>query len=152
VGPWFIFLAYDLILYLVRTITYEIPIIGGRARGKERPRAPSLKERPSGDPRVMGIGVPGATYMEREDMEEEERQLSEEATPEPEPHAYAQPKRKDILDDLGFAGGEDEDENGDKEEQLPQRVFSIGGTDERASWTEVNARKRLGFKDDEGQS
>jgi hypothetical protein len=39
IGPWAALLIYDLVLYIVRTITYPIPIIGGRARGRSRPRA-----------------------------------------------------------------------------------------------------------------
>jgi hypothetical protein len=98
----------------------------------------------------MGIGVPADTYLENEDLEEEQRQLSGEATPEPEPHAYAHTERAQALDNLGFSEGpeDDDEERGDQ----PQRVFSIGGSEERTTWTEVNARKRMGFKDDEGPS
>jgi hypothetical protein len=48
IGPWAALLLYDLVLYLFRTLTYEVPVVGGRARGKARPRAPSLTERPTG--------------------------------------------------------------------------------------------------------
>lgn len=48
IGPWLALLVYDLVLYLFRAAAYEIPYIGGRARGKARPRAPSLTERPTG--------------------------------------------------------------------------------------------------------
>lgn len=48
IGPWLALLVYDLVLYLFRSAAYEIPYIGGRARGKARPRAPSLTERPTG--------------------------------------------------------------------------------------------------------
>lgn len=51
IGPWAALIVYDLVLYCFRTVTYELPIVGGRARGKRRPRAPSLKERPSGQRR-----------------------------------------------------------------------------------------------------
>ena len=142
------FLAYDLLLYVWRTITYEIPIIGGRARGKERPRAPSLKERPGGDSRVIGIGVPGATYVEEEDVQEEERIVSQRNSPDrfQEQEAYREDGSQE-LSDAGFAqdpGDEDEDE-----QPVQQRIFSIGGSDEKARWTEVNARRRMGFRDDE---
>ena len=141
-----------MILYLVRTITYEIPFIGGRARGKERPRAPSLKERPSGDPRVIGIGVPAATYVEQEDLEEEERRLTGAHTPLPgQEEASEMPeqdsKRSQELADIGFSQAQDDDEDDGTQ---PQRVFSIGGSDERESWTEVNARRRMGFNTEEG--
>jgi hypothetical protein len=55
IGPWAALLVYDLILYLVRSVTYEIPVVGGRARGKARPRAPSLTERPTGRPRRFSL-------------------------------------------------------------------------------------------------
>jgi hypothetical protein len=55
IGPWALVFLYDLLLYLWRAIHYEIPFIGGRARGRARPRAPTLTERPSGDPRTLGL-------------------------------------------------------------------------------------------------
>lgn len=48
-----------MILYLFRTATYEIPYVGGRARRRPRPRAPSLSERPNGNPRSFSLTVPG---------------------------------------------------------------------------------------------
>ena len=49
-----------MVLYLFRTATYEIPYLGGRARNRPRPRAPSLSERPSGKPRSFSLTIPGA--------------------------------------------------------------------------------------------
>lgn len=50
---------YDIALYLWRTATFELPQVGGRARGRQRPRAPSLKERPDGHRRRFSLaGVP----------------------------------------------------------------------------------------------
>ena len=60
IGPWAALLVYDLVLYVVRSIAYEIPVVGGRARGKARPRAPSLAERPSGHRRRFSIARPAA--------------------------------------------------------------------------------------------
>jgi len=59
IGPWVLLLVYDMILYLFRIATYEIPYIGGRARNRPRPRAPSLSERPSGMARSISLTVPG---------------------------------------------------------------------------------------------
>jgi hypothetical protein len=59
IGPWLLLIVYDMVLYLFRTATYEIPYIGGRARNRPRPRAPSLSERPSGKPRSFSLTVPG---------------------------------------------------------------------------------------------
>lgn len=36
-------------------ILWEFPFIGGRARGQQRPRAPSLNERPDGQRRAFGL-------------------------------------------------------------------------------------------------
>ncbi|KAF2487754.1 hypothetical protein BDY17DRAFT_320271 [Neohortaea acidophila] len=55
-GPWLILLAYDLLLYIWRSVTYEIPYFGGRARGKRRPRVPSLTDRSRGH--VRNISLP----------------------------------------------------------------------------------------------
>ncbi|KAF2016334.1 hypothetical protein BU24DRAFT_199754 [Aaosphaeria arxii CBS 175.79] len=55
IGPWAALLVYDVILYTGRSVTHEIPLIGGRARGKARPRAPSLTERPSGHRRRFSL-------------------------------------------------------------------------------------------------
>ncbi|KAG4430094.1 hypothetical protein IFR05_014420 [Cadophora sp. M221] len=43
IGPWFLLIIYDMGLYLFRYATYEIPYVGGRARNRPRPRAPSLR-------------------------------------------------------------------------------------------------------------
>ncbi|KAK3111639.1 hypothetical protein LTR53_012900 [Teratosphaeriaceae sp. CCFEE 6253] len=60
VGPWLLLLAYDLVLYAWRSAMYEFPVYGGRARGlANRPRAPSLTERPSGHRRHISLaGIP----------------------------------------------------------------------------------------------
>ncbi|KAF2687242.1 hypothetical protein K458DRAFT_401809 [Lentithecium fluviatile CBS 122367] len=55
IGPWVCLLVYDLFLYIARSITHEIPVVGGRAQGKARPRAPSLTERPSGHRRKFSL-------------------------------------------------------------------------------------------------
>ncbi|KAK0662240.1 hypothetical protein DIS24_g2062 [Lasiodiplodia hormozganensis] len=51
IGPWAVLILYDLALYFFRTVAYELPVFGGRAMGKRRPRAPSLTERPDGQRR-----------------------------------------------------------------------------------------------------
>lgn len=55
IGPWALALLYDLLLYLWRFATYELPYFGGRARGHHRPRAPSLTERPDGHRRQISF-------------------------------------------------------------------------------------------------
>ncbi|EME41696.1 hypothetical protein DOTSEDRAFT_112301, partial [Dothistroma septosporum NZE10] len=47
-GPWLFMIVYDILLYVWRAATYELPVVGGRAHGRQRPRAPSITERPSG--------------------------------------------------------------------------------------------------------
>ena len=56
-------------LYIVRAATYEIPYIGGRARGRQRPRAPSLAERPSGRPRTFSLSGTIGSGGENEEHE-----------------------------------------------------------------------------------
>ena len=58
IGPWAALVIYDLVLYVFRAVTYEIPVVGGRARGKARPRAPSLTERPNGHRRRFSLARP----------------------------------------------------------------------------------------------
>lgn len=73
IGPWALLIIYDLLLWIFRSILYLIPFVGGRARGKKRPRAPSLSERPSGRPRTFSFGgthYTGAEGMEREGLKE----------------------------------------------------------------------------------
>lgn len=118
--------------------------------GKERPRAPSLKERPSGDPRVIGIGVPAAGFVEQEDVEEEEKFENEREHDEETQPPVRSAKPKSHVSDVSFSfGGQEEDEESGEQ---PQRMFNIGGNDERTSWTEENARRRTGFKDEDGPS
>ncbi|MCJ1386644.1 hypothetical protein MMC17_009770 [Xylographa soralifera] len=69
IGPWAILIIYDLVLYIVRAATYEIPYIGGRARGRQRPRAPSLAERPSGRPRTFSLSGTIGSGGENEEHE-----------------------------------------------------------------------------------
>lgn len=61
IGPWILLLIYDVILFLFRAILYDLPIIGGRARNRPRPRAPSLSKRPGGRPRSLSFSLPGVT-------------------------------------------------------------------------------------------
>jgi hypothetical protein len=61
-SPWLLFLAYDLAFYIWRSATYELPWIGGRARGKQRPRAPSLKRAA----RNVAEVIPGSLGGEKE--------------------------------------------------------------------------------------
>ncbi|KAI4253754.1 MAG: hypothetical protein LQ352_003501 [Teloschistes flavicans] len=68
-GPWALLIVYDLLLWIFRCIYYVIPFIGGRARGKKRPRAPSLSERPSGRRRTFSIS--GAPFPTEEHLEKE---------------------------------------------------------------------------------
>lgn len=63
-GPWVLLLLYDVVLYVFRSVTYEVPIVGGRARGKMRPRAPSLTERPSGHRRKFSLARRGDTAVQ----------------------------------------------------------------------------------------
>ncbi|KAF2761159.1 hypothetical protein EJ05DRAFT_483555 [Pseudovirgaria hyperparasitica] len=54
-GPWAVLIIYDLLLYIWRSVVHEVPIVGGRAQGRLRPRAPSLRERPDGHRRRISL-------------------------------------------------------------------------------------------------
>lgn len=43
-SPWLLAILYDFVLWITRSIWYEIPVYGGRAKGETRPRAPSLRD------------------------------------------------------------------------------------------------------------
>ncbi|KAH8598770.1 hypothetical protein B0O99DRAFT_683523 [Bisporella sp. PMI_857] len=64
IGPWLIVIIYDMVLFIFRITTYDIPYIGGRARNRPRPRAPSLSERPSGRARTFSLSVPTKTALD----------------------------------------------------------------------------------------
>ncbi|KAJ5167974.1 uncharacterized protein N7482_003568 [Penicillium canariense] len=53
--PWAVLIVFDAGFYLYRMVLWEFPWIGGRARGQQRPRAPSLQERPDGQRRAFGL-------------------------------------------------------------------------------------------------
>ncbi|KXG46905.1 Protein of unknown function DUF3445 [Penicillium griseofulvum] len=55
IGPWAFLVLLDATIYVYRLILWEVPYIGGRARGRQRPRAPSLNERPGGRRRAFGL-------------------------------------------------------------------------------------------------
>ena len=63
IGPWAVLVIYDIVLYVFRTVIYEFPIVGGRARGNQRPRAPSLAER---NPRRYSLAA--STGLETEQV------------------------------------------------------------------------------------
>ncbi|EGP88890.1 uncharacterized protein MYCGRDRAFT_38701 [Zymoseptoria tritici IPO323] len=63
IGPWLLVLLYDLLLYIWRSATYELPYIGGRARGRQRPRAPSLTARPTGHTRQISLPTLPQTHQ-----------------------------------------------------------------------------------------
>lgn len=67
IGPWAFLIIYDILLYIWRASTYEIPVIGGRARGRARPSAPSLSERPSGRRRAFSLSGTASEEGSRDD-------------------------------------------------------------------------------------
>ncbi|KFY37703.1 hypothetical protein V494_04637 [Pseudogymnoascus sp. VKM F-4513 (FW-928)] len=70
VGPWLLMVVYDFFRYIFRIVTYEIPYIGGRARNRPRPRAPSLSELTSGQPRMS---VPAISIIPPEAGQQDEQ-------------------------------------------------------------------------------
>lgn len=55
IAPWAALIAYDLLLYCARALAHEVPLVGGRARGAQRPRAPSLTEHANGHRRRFSL-------------------------------------------------------------------------------------------------
>ncbi|KAJ5158610.1 uncharacterized protein N7500_008261 [Penicillium coprophilum] len=55
IGPWAFLVLLDATVWIYRLILWEVPYIGGRARGRQRPRAPSLNERLGGQRRAFGL-------------------------------------------------------------------------------------------------
>ena len=64
IGPWVLLLVYDAFLYIFRMATYDIPYVGGRARNRPRPRAPSLTARPNGKKRSVSLPIPPAIVVD----------------------------------------------------------------------------------------
>ncbi|KAF2745202.1 hypothetical protein M011DRAFT_407251 [Sporormia fimetaria CBS 119925] len=91
IGPWILVLVYDFVLYVFRAAGYEIPYVGGRARGEMRPRAPSLTERPSGHRRSFSLArrsepmarATGALRTEAVRLEARVRHMVEESDDDP---------------------------------------------------------------------
>lgn len=58
--PWAALIVFDVLLYIWRMGAYEFPVVGGRARGMQRPRTPTLNvnvsERSEVPRRVLGLG------------------------------------------------------------------------------------------------
>ena len=46
-----------MILYLIRALLYEIPVVGGRAQGRQRPGKPTLENRPDGRKRTFSFAA-----------------------------------------------------------------------------------------------
>ena len=80
IGPWIIALAYDIALYLWRSITYEIPVVGGRAQGRRPPRPPSLTERAGAEADTSPTPVPEGVALAAEEVDERQGVVAEEDT------------------------------------------------------------------------
>lgn len=78
--PWAALILFDAAFYLYRLILWELPFIGGRARGQQRPRAPSLNERPDGQRRAFGLRGVETDSADGEDEGDEDRGGSRGAT------------------------------------------------------------------------
>jgi hypothetical protein len=63
--PWAVLIAFDASLWLYRMIIWEFPWIGGRARGQQRPRAPSINERLEESRRSLRLGSVEVDESER---------------------------------------------------------------------------------------
>ncbi|EAW09740.1 uncharacterized protein ACLA_039550 [Aspergillus clavatus NRRL 1] len=70
--PWAALIIFDVLLYIWRMVAHEVPVIGGRARGRQRPRAPTLNETAEVQRRVFGLAgaVGEGELVERKKGEE----------------------------------------------------------------------------------
>jgi hypothetical protein len=78
-SPWLVAILIDLVLYIFRQFWYWVPIWGGRAQGRNRPRAPSLKDarrRTLSLAGIIGSGSPG-TIRDEASKRRHERNSSE---------------------------------------------------------------------------
>ncbi|KAJ5493153.1 hypothetical protein N7539_001899 [Penicillium diatomitis] len=103
IGPWAALIAFDACLYLYRMIIWEMPGVGGRARGQQRPRAPSLQERPDGQRRAFGVfgsetDIANGDLKRRENGRSERRESL--AKTEPSPIEDKTPYKLDSLGDV----------------------------------------------------
>ncbi|CAG8118199.1 unnamed protein product [Penicillium olsonii] len=55
IGPWAFLVLLDATIWIYSMILWEFPWVGGRTRGRQRPRAPTLNERPGGQRRAFGL-------------------------------------------------------------------------------------------------
>lgn len=80
-SPWLLAIFYDLVLWICRSVWHEVPLVGGRAQGRIRPRRPGLAAVAAGNGRRMslsgmiaGTGIDRAqTRTQREEQEQQER-------------------------------------------------------------------------------
>lgn len=72
IGPWAFLVFLDAIIWIYRLILWEVPWIGGRARGRQRPRAPSLNERPGGQRRAFGLRGVGTDTGDSEGVDRDD--------------------------------------------------------------------------------
>ncbi|KAJ6083162.1 hypothetical protein N7467_007297 [Penicillium canescens] len=99
IGPWAFLILLDATIWLYRMILWDFPWIGGRARGQQRPRAPSLNERPDGQRRAFGLrgvetdtgesdgGQSGGSSSKRENDRDESRRENVNPVVRLNPHA-----------------------------------------------------------------
>ena len=73
--PWILTIVYDFLLYLGRVVWHAIPFFGGRARGENRPRAPSLRASTAKGRRLSFVDiVTGAARGQDVGTEQRQRQ------------------------------------------------------------------------------
>ncbi|PGH18049.1 hypothetical protein AJ79_00675 [Helicocarpus griseus UAMH5409] len=119
IAPWAFLILYDILLYVWRASTYEIPIIGGRARGRQRPQAPSFSERPDGRRRTFSLT--GSLYDGHDGQGEEEQEANDEG------YQSGAEDEKRAFDDFADFGDFGKFDGGGTEEEGVRK----GGTDER---------------------
>ncbi|KAJ5185357.1 Protein of unknown function DUF3445 [Penicillium cf. griseofulvum] len=81
IGPWAFLVLLDATIWVYGLIVWEVPYIGGRARGRQRPRVPSLNERPGGRRRAFGLRGVETDTGDSEGVDRDDSTGSERETP-----------------------------------------------------------------------
>lgn len=73
-SPWFVAILYDLVLWICRSLWHEVPVVGGRAQGRIRPRRPGLVAGGGRQTSLSGMIVETGGERPRMEKEKEEQE------------------------------------------------------------------------------
>ncbi|KAI1616523.1 hypothetical protein EDD37DRAFT_604787 [Exophiala viscosa] len=108
--PWILALVYDFLLYLGRVVRHEVPFFGGRARGENRPRAPSLRASTAKGRRLSFVDIVTGTTRQQ-DTGTESRQRAGQG------HGHQKSLSRDSIAEEWEGEGKEEEEEEEEEEE-----------------------------------